>query len=92
MVERLHRQLKAALTAHLNRDRWTDHLPIVLLGLRSSLKQDLGCTTAELVYGAPLCLPGDFFLTTNDRTPLDPADYLRSLRKLFRTLRPVPPR
>ncbi|XP_064479131.1 uncharacterized protein LOC135392345 [Ornithodoros turicata] len=35
MVERFHRQLKAALKAHPNPTSWTEVLPVVLLGLRS---------------------------------------------------------
>ncbi|XP_049519403.1 uncharacterized protein LOC125943898 [Dermacentor silvarum] len=34
MVERLHRQLKASLTAKLDREHWVEKLPLVLLGLR----------------------------------------------------------
>ncbi|XP_064470115.1 uncharacterized protein LOC135384861 [Ornithodoros turicata] len=44
MVERFHRQLKAALKAHPNPTSWTEVLPVVLLGLRSVFKPDLGCT------------------------------------------------
>lgn len=33
---------------------WVKHILVVLLGLRPSLKGDLWCMTAELVYGAPL--------------------------------------
>lgn len=28
-----------------------DALPLVLLGIRTTLKEDIGCTAAELVYG-----------------------------------------
>ena len=38
-----------------------DSLPLVLLGIRTALKDDLHCSTAELVYGTTLCLPGEFF-------------------------------
>ena len=61
MVERFHRQLKAALKSHPNPTRWTNSLPLVLLGIRSSLKADIGCTAAELVYGTTLRLPGSYF-------------------------------
>lgn len=33
------------------------------LGLRSSIKEDLQASVAELVYGEVLRLPGDFFLS-----------------------------
>ncbi|KAI0241039.1 hypothetical protein LSAT2_002963, partial [Lamellibrachia satsuma] len=39
---------------------WLDELPWVLLGIRTAPKEDLGCSSAELVYGAPLTVPGDF--------------------------------
>lgn len=58
MIERWHRSLKAALMCHSSAP-WTRVLPTVLLGLRSILKEDLGCTPAELLYGIPIRLPGE---------------------------------
>ncbi|KRY81401.1 hypothetical protein T4B_5682, partial [Trichinella pseudospiralis] len=59
MVERFHRHLKTALAAHANHShRWIDALPLVLLGIRSSVKEDIRHAPAELVYGSPLRLPG----------------------------------
>ncbi|XP_058790930.1 uncharacterized protein LOC131664081 [Phymastichus coffea] len=46
-VERVHRQLKAAIRCHDGND-WVSILPVVLLGMRSALKEDLGATAAEL--------------------------------------------
>ncbi|GFT48573.1 hypothetical protein TNCV_2783551 [Trichonephila clavipes] len=40
MIERFHRHLKSAIIAH-DDTGWTDILPIVLLGLRSAMKNDL---------------------------------------------------
>lgn len=60
MVERQHRQLKAAIRCH-NTDNWVDCLPLVLLGIRTAMKEDLKTTSAELVYGQQLSLPGEFF-------------------------------
>nr|VZI50841.1 unnamed protein product [Spirometra erinaceieuropaei] len=57
--------------------RWSDHLPLVLLSLRSTLKADIGCTAADLVYGTSLRLPGD---------------YVERLRSAMRNLRATPPR
>lgn len=90
MVERFHRQLKAALTARLDREHWVDHLPMVLLGLRAVLRRDLGCSAAELVYGAPLRLPGDLFVPSAPSP--EPLQYLQRLRDCIQQLRPVPPR
>ncbi len=58
LVECFHRQLKAALKAYPHPDRWTDALPLILLGIRTTLKEDISCTAAELVYGTNLRLPG----------------------------------
>ncbi|XP_076051721.1 uncharacterized protein LOC143031575 [Oratosquilla oratoria] len=55
MVERFHRQLKAALYAHaLNNELWSVALSLVLLGIRTSLKVDIGHSPAELVFGTTL--------------------------------------
>jgi transposase InsO family protein len=63
MVERTHRQLKAALRARLAGLRWPEHLPWVLLGLRTTPKEDSGVSAAELVYRAALALPAEFLST-----------------------------
>lgn len=41
LVERLHRQLKGALKGHPSQEQWTHALPLVLLGIRTSLKKTL---------------------------------------------------
>ncbi|GFW07982.1 hypothetical protein TNCV_3921141 [Trichonephila clavipes] len=45
MIEELHRLLKSAIKCHAT-ERWTEVLPIILLGLRASLKEDILCTSA----------------------------------------------
>ncbi|XP_077528379.1 uncharacterized protein LOC144140046 [Haemaphysalis longicornis] len=92
MVERLHHHLKAALTTYEPREHWADHLPIVLLGLRPAFKADLQCTSAELVYGCPLRLPGDLLTPPPADGPSDPAGYVADLRRLFKQIRPILPR
>ena len=89
LVERFHRQLKASLKARLHGPDWRDELPIVLLGIRCSIKEDLGCTSAELVYGTTLRLPGEFFETTKASTEVttDALALLTRLRKTMRSLR-----
>ena len=61
LIKRLHHQLKAALKAHHNPARWTEVLPMVLLGIRTAVKEGIGCTTTELIYGTTLRIPGEFF-------------------------------
>ena len=83
MVERFHRQLKAALKAQPHPQHWTTSLPMVLLGVRTALKVDLGCTAAELVYGTSLRLPGDFFPTSASLSTPDPTTYVTSLKSMM---------
>jgi hypothetical protein len=58
MVERFHRQLKAALRARSCGLNWFHHLPWVLHGLRAPPKNDTGISSAKLVFGCKLVLPG----------------------------------
>ena len=60
MCERFNKQLKTFLKIDANTD-WTSHLFCVLLGIRSSLKEDLGCSSAQLVLGSSVLLPGQYF-------------------------------
>ena len=57
VVEWMHKQLKAVLMAHSPQSQWTKVLPLVLLGIHSALKEDIACTSAELVYRSTLSLP-----------------------------------
>jgi hypothetical protein len=50
LVKRFHRSLKAAIMCHADQ-QWTEALPLVLLGIRTSYKADLQAFVAELVYG-----------------------------------------
>ncbi len=58
MVERCHRRLKEALRARLAGPDWPLHLPWVLMGLRAAPKEDTRVSAAEIIFGAPLVLPG----------------------------------
>nr|VZI37579.1 unnamed protein product [Spirometra erinaceieuropaei] len=72
MVERFHRQLKTALRAVEDPGSWSDNLPLALLGIRAALKSDVGCSSAELVFGTTLRLPGEMITPTSrgaDETP-----------------------
>ena len=92
MVERFHRQLKSALRTDDDAASWSDRLPLVLLGVRTALKEDLGCTAADLVYGCSLRLPGDFLSPMSSDTSSDPASLASRLRAAMSELRPTPPR
>ncbi|GBM46279.1 hypothetical protein AVEN_139838-1 [Araneus ventricosus] len=60
MVEELQRPLKSSVKCHAT-ESWTEVQPIILLGLRASLKEDAQCTLAELVSGTAVRLPGEKF-------------------------------
>lgn len=87
MVERFHRSLKTAIRCHADAE-WVDVLPTVLLGLRASLKEDIRTSAAELIYGTPIRLPGEFFL--DEDFPPDPQIFVERLRQHIRRVRPSP--
>jgi Integrase zinc binding domain/Integrase core domain/RNase H-like domain found in reverse transcriptase len=68
MVERFHRQLKAALRARNCGTAWAEHLAWALLGLRSAPKEDNSVSAAEAVFGRPLLLPGQPLMSPVDAT------------------------
>ena len=88
MVERLHRQLKAALKAHGNTS-WMDSLPLVLLGIRTAVKEDIQCTAA--VYGTTLRLPGEL-ITPSHPESVNTFDFVAELKTRMQQALPKPPR
>ncbi|KRZ75639.1 Retrovirus-related Pol polyprotein from transposon opus [Trichinella papuae] len=91
IVERFHRHLKASLIAHMHSAgvKWTTALPLVLLGIRTALKEDLNCSAAEMLYGSVLRLPADFFLGDATSSCSDPTAFAEALRTAMRRLRPT---
>lgn len=91
MVERFHRKLKDSIIARCNSMHWSEELPIVLLGIRATVKEDLNCSPAELVYGQALKIPGEFFVDTQLSSPVDSSNFVDRLRKHMRSIKPVEP-
>ncbi|BHF65772.1 hypothetical protein SprV_0200878500 [Sparganum proliferum] len=91
-VEGFHRQLKASVRAADDPENWTGHLPLILLGIRSSLKSYLDCPTAELVFGAIVRPPSQLISPTLRVAVEDPTNLLHRLRQFMKTLSPVSPR
>ena len=94
MIERQHRILKdklisrATATGHCS---WMDHLPFVLLGMRSSIRADSGCAPADLVYGSSLRLPGDLLSSKSSSASVVPAgDFVAHLHSVLRAASPMP--
>ncbi|XP_064482875.1 uncharacterized protein K02A2.6-like [Ornithodoros turicata] len=92
LVERFHRQLKTALCATGSPLSLPDRLPLVLLGLRSAVKQDLRCCPAELALGTTLHLPGSFFTPVPADAVPDYSSYIARLRSTFQDLQATPTR
>uniref|UniRef100_A0A5S6QQM2 RNA-directed DNA polymerase n=2 Tax=Trichuris muris TaxID=70415 RepID=A0A5S6QQM2_TRIMR len=94
MVERFHRQLKAALIARMQAAgiKWTTALPLVLLGIRTALKADIGLAPAEMVYGSSLRLPAEFLSPACPSTSADPSSFTSTLKAAMHRLQPTPPR
>ena len=60
MVDRFHRHLKSSLKASSNSKNWNVDLPWILLGIRTAVKEEIGLSSAQLLYGQALRLPGEF--------------------------------
>ncbi|XP_076237122.1 uncharacterized protein LOC143180944 [Calliopsis andreniformis] len=73
MIERWHRSLKTAIMCH-NNPQWVDTLPTVLLGLRTSFKEDLQAFAAEMLY----------------ETDSSPYPFMDKFRQYIRNIKPVP--
>jgi transposase InsO family protein len=75
-IERFHHRLKNALRARLA--VW------VMLRLRAAPREDSGISAAELVYGAPLALPGQFLAIAEPR-PLYSCNSCSPICRAWRT-------
>lgn len=89
-VERWHRVLKTAIMSRGQTDQWVSELPTVLLGLRASLRDDTQISAAEMTYGKPIRLPGDFFTTKEDIS--NDETFLQKLRQKINKMSAVPKR
>ena len=90
MVERVHRVIKERLMARSSTPAWMDHLPLVLLGIRTSIRSDTGWCPAELVYGATLRLPGEFLFPPEDPSFTPSTEFVSRLRASLAAMRPAP--
>ncbi|GFW41313.1 transposon Tf2-11 polyprotein [Trichonephila clavipes] len=89
MIEELHRPLKSAIKCHAT-ERWTEVLPIILLGLRASLKEDILCTPVELVFGTTIRLPGEMF--DSSKPDDDVVNFVSKYKSHMQSLHPKPPK
>jgi transposase InsO family protein len=86
LVERFHRRLKDALRARAAAPDWPAQVPWVLLGIRSTPREDSNSSPAEAVFGMPLVLPGQFL-----GQPEPPPAFYDELRQAMAGFQPVKP-
>lgn len=87
IIERWHRTLKAAIKCY-DTVNWYNILPIILLGLRTTIKGDSDVTPAKLVYGSKLKLPGEFF--TKQNIQREETEFIKELRRAVSKMQSVP--
>ena len=75
IIEPFHRSFKSSLRARLAGSDWFSHLPLVLLGLRATPKDDTSLFVSEAVYGSPLTLPGELV----DLPEMPPDTFIRKV-------------
>ncbi|XP_058123276.1 uncharacterized protein LOC131285240 [Anopheles ziemanni] len=87
LIERWHRTLKSAITCK-DTTKWSENLPLVLLGLRTTFKSDINASPAELVYGTTLTISAEFFSKGPQPVATDQSDFVKTLREAMRKFRP----
>jgi len=87
LVESLHRTPKAAIMCHAE-EKWTEALPLVLLGIRTTYKEDLQSSAAQLVYSEPLRVPGELLVPAAPR--FEASTFIQQLCHHMDQLRPTP--
>jgi len=89
MIERWHRSLKTSLKCHAEgNQQWTEVLPTVLLGLRTSFKEDIKASAVELVLGTTLRIPGEYF--ASEEPTGYPQMFTEKFRNYMRLVRATP--
>lgn len=85
----MHRSRKVAIKARLQgNSSWADELPTVLLGLRAVCKSDENVSSAELVLGHTMRLPGDFYCKI-EKPKVDHLSTFKSrLQNIINSMRP----
>ena len=91
IVENFNRNLKLALKVQSCPRNWVDNLPMALLAIRAQVKEDLKGSSAELVLGKSVRLPGDFFYPQVNTTKIT-EKYVSDLKGFMNGVAYVKPR
>jgi len=86
LIERFHRCLKSALRARAAASDWVLQLPLIMLALRATPREDSARSPAESVYGSKLVLPGEFL---GSATP-EPVSFFPKLEEAMSGFAPSP--
>lgn len=89
-VERFHQQLKSTTIAIASRSDWSVRLPVILIAIRNTIKEDLEYCLAELVFGIALRVPAKMILDSTEKNNIDLLSYTAPLKDHFRFMRPIP--
>ena len=68
IVERYHRVLKASIKAQKQPIDWYSNLGWILLGLRTTIRNDMDFSPPEMLYGSSLRIPGERRTISSKRT------------------------
>ena len=91
IVEIAHRRLKDALRMQDNPVNWFENLPLVMLSIRTSFKEELECSPSDLVYGQSLRLQ-EFSSATLANNLMNTSQLVTKLRDFVENLQPPSPR
>ena len=89
LAERYIKTIKTVLTAKLDSSHWTRHLPLIILSINNMYKADLKCSSAELVFGQTLRLPGDLCCNSPQLRISYPSDMVFAMQKFANSCQPI---
>ncbi|GIY48496.1 reverse transcriptase [Caerostris darwini] len=69
---------------------WNIVIPTIILGIRAAWKEDLQATTAEMLYGTPIRLSGEFLSPSS--STIDPATFVDKFRETTQEFFPLTPK
>ena len=89
IVERYHRVLKTSIKAQKQPSDWDSNLGWILLGLRTTIRNDMDFSPANMLYGSSLRLPGEFLSPQKEQSHIE---YVQQQRSFVPNLKPTPVR